>query len=126
MIFGGNTLYATGAVIGSAEMAVLHGLARELNVAAASASASSAAVGAGADALVAALDVLGLAGLDAQPRSEAPAEARELLEERTRAREARDFARADEIRDRLSALGWAIRDTAQGPELERLDDAPPT
>ncbi|MFI7580123.1 TRIC cation channel family protein [Kocuria kalidii] len=26
MIFGGNTLYATGAVIGSAEMAVLHGL----------------------------------------------------------------------------------------------------
>ncbi|MFI7483144.1 trimeric intracellular cation channel family protein [Kocuria sp. M1R5S2] len=28
MIFGGNTLYATGAVIGSAEMAVLHGLDR--------------------------------------------------------------------------------------------------
>jgi uncharacterized membrane protein YeiH len=28
MIFGGNTLYATGAVIGSAEMAVLHGIGR--------------------------------------------------------------------------------------------------
>ena len=69
--------------------------------------------------------MLGLAGSTRRRASEAPAEARELLEERRARREARDFARADEIRDRLSALGWAIRDTAQGPELERLDDAPP-
>ncbi len=38
-----------------------------------------------------------------------------LLEERTRARAARDFATADAIRDRLAAAGFAIEDTKDGP-----------
>ncbi len=38
-----------------------------------------------------------------------------LLEERTRARAARDFATADAIRDRLAGAGFAIEDTKDGP-----------
>jgi cysteinyl-tRNA synthetase len=52
---------------------------------------------------------------------EAPAEAHALLEEREAARAARDFARADEIRDELAALGYEVRDTPDGPRLRRLN-----
>jgi cysteinyl-tRNA synthetase len=38
-----------------------------------------------------------------------------LLEQRQRAREAKDFAAADAIRDHLAAVGIEIEDTAQGP-----------
>ena len=38
-----------------------------------------------------------------------------LLEQRQRAREAKDFAAADAIRDHLAAAGIEIEDTAQGP-----------
>jgi cysteinyl-tRNA synthetase len=41
----------------------------------------------------------------------------ELMMERERARAAKDFARADEIRDELAALGWVVRDSADGPRL---------
>jgi len=40
-----------------------------------------------------------------------------LLTERQAARERRDFATADAIRDRLRAAGWLVRDTPDGPEL---------
>jgi hypothetical protein len=38
-----------------------------------------------------------------------------LLDERARARAARDFAAADAIRDRLAALGVVVEDTPAGP-----------
>ena len=44
-------------------------------------------------------------------------EAEALLAEREEARTAKDFARADEIRDRLAALGWEVRDLADGAKL---------
>jgi len=105
-----------------AALAVLHGLARDLNVVAARAAADPAAVGRAADELVACLDVLGLAGLDdGLGRAEsAPPDVRSLVTAREDARGARDFERADELRDSLLALGWTVRDTAQGPEPERL------
>jgi cysteinyl-tRNA synthetase len=40
-----------------------------------------------------------------------------LLAEREKARQERDFAAADRLRDELLALGWTIRDTAEGPQL---------
>ncbi|HEV8653718.1 MAG TPA: glycosyltransferase [Actinomycetes bacterium] len=49
-------------------------------------------------------------------------EVRALVAERERAREARDWARADALRDRLRAAGWLVRDTPAGPDLS---EAPP-
>jgi cysteinyl-tRNA synthetase len=64
-------------------------------------------------------EMLGLVGLDSLAEAEvgADAEAESLLLEREEARAARDFGRADEIRDRLAELGWVVRDSADGPSL---------
>jgi cysteinyl-tRNA synthetase len=61
--------------------------------------------------------VLGIARLD---QSAVPAELQSLLEQRQAARKARDFQRADAIRDQLKTQGWAIEDTAKGARLKRL------
>ena len=46
--------------------------------------------------------------------------------EREEARAAKDFARADEIRDRLAEMGWEVRDSAEGPRprAQGLDGKP--
>jgi cysteinyl-tRNA synthetase len=62
-----------------------------------------------------ALGVFGLASL--AESEEAPAEIRELAEERQRARAAGDFARADELRGSVEAAGWVVRDAAGGFQL---------
>lgn len=41
-----------------------------------------------------------------------------LVRERDEARAAKDFARSDELRDRIDALGFRVRDTAQGGVAE--------
>jgi cysteinyl-tRNA synthetase len=48
-----------------------------------------------------------------------PAEATALLEQRNEARAAKDWARADAIRDELAALGFEVRDGADGAKLVR-------
>jgi cysteinyl-tRNA synthetase len=71
------------------------------------------------DTVAEVLDVLGLAGL---ARSEAaPPEVVELAEARSAARERRDFAESDRLRDEIAALGWDVRDAAGGYELVRRD-----
>jgi cysteinyl-tRNA synthetase len=50
---------------------------------------------------------------------DAPAELQRLAAEREEARAARDFERADGIRDELAAAGWEIRDTPEGARLVR-------
>jgi cysteinyl-tRNA synthetase len=62
------------------------------------------------------LGVLGLESLLA-PAAQAPEEVAELARARERARAERDFAAADELRARIAALGWEVRDGAQGFEL---------
>ena len=52
---------------------------------------------------------------------DAPAEAVALAEARTAARKAKDWAKADALRDELAALGWAVEDTAAGPKLVKKD-----
>ncbi len=71
--------------------------------------------GAGA-ALVEMLELLGLETL-ARPEQAPDADAQRLLAEREEAREQRDFERADRIRDELAALGWEVRDSAEGARL---------
>ena len=43
-----------------------------------------------------------------------------LLEERTAAKKAKDFKRADEIRDELKKRGYTVKDTPSGAILERI------
>ena len=62
------------------------------------------------------LDVLGLAALAAGAPS-APAEIAALARERDAARAARDFARADALRDEIASRGYEVRDTPEGPQV---------
>ena len=52
-------------------------------------------------------------------RRRPPAEAERLLAEREEARAAKDFDRADAIRDQLAGMGWEVRDEAGGARLVR-------
>jgi len=76
-----------------------------------------------AGARAAAAEMLGLLGLESLAaggeEGGGDADAERLLAERERARTERDFDRADEIRDRLAAAGWEVRDTAAGAKLVR-------
>jgi cysteinyl-tRNA synthetase len=49
----------------------------------------------------------------------APVAVTDLVEQRQAARKARDFARSDELRDEIAALGWEVADSPQGPTLKR-------
>jgi cysteinyl-tRNA synthetase len=59
-------------------------------------------------------------GVGAPRELEVPAEIAALVEARLAARKARDFKRADAIRDELKAKGWAIEDTPKGARAKRL------
>jgi cysteinyl-tRNA synthetase len=69
--------------------------------------------------------MLGLVGLSTltQPDEgvEADEEARKLMDEREEARAAKDFEKADALRDQLAGMGWEVRDSAQGPSLVPKD-----
>lgn len=43
-----------------------------------------------------------------------------LIEQRTQAKKAKDFARADQIRDELASMGIVIKDTRQGVQWSRV------
>jgi len=49
----------------------------------------------------------------------------DLVSERQAARERREFARADALRDQVRAAGWLIRDTAVGAEVVQAPDWEP-
>jgi len=73
-----------------------------------------------AQAAATAREIAGALGLRLnETTDEAPAEIVALAQERTDARAAKDFARADEIRDQLAADGWVIEDSADGPVVRR-------
>src|SRR6266404_2113150 len=59
-------------------------------------------------------------GVGVPPEVEVPAEINALLEARQAARRAKDFKRADAIRDELKAKGWVIEDTPKGPKVKRI------
>jgi cysteinyl-tRNA synthetase len=75
----------------------------------------------GDEAAMALAEMLGLVGLSSLTQPDQGAEADEnaekLMREREEARAAKDFERADRIRDQLAELGWEVRDSAEGPSL---------
>jgi len=66
-------------------------------------------------------DVLGCFGAEpkADVTADAPPELLELLEQRKAAKQQKDWALADALRDRIAAAGWKIVDAAGGARLEK-------
>jgi cysteinyl-tRNA synthetase len=62
------------------------------------------------------LELVGLGSI-AEGEDEGHPEAERLMAERQEARVAKDFARADAIRDELAEMGFEVRDSAEGPRL---------
>ncbi len=63
-------------------------------------------------------NVLGI--LQHSKSEEFPKEAVALLNERAEARKAKNWARADQIREELKAMGFAVEDSKEGAKLKRL------
>jgi len=60
-------------------------------------------------------DVLGL--LQSKEDNSVDPEIKKLIDERQEARKAKNFARADEIRDMLKEKGITLKDTPQGVQI---------
>jgi len=50
-----------------------------------------------------------------------PGEVLELVEQRKAARKDKNFALADELRDKIAALGYEVKETRQGTEINKLN-----
>ena len=97
-------------------LAAVFDLVKDINTL--SAASSKAALEAGAAAFDEITGVLGL--MYNRKKDEVPAEVTELVEKRAAAKKAKDWAAADAIRAQLTEMGWAVKDTAQGPQLSKL------
>jgi cysteinyl-tRNA synthetase len=54
------------------------------------------------------------------PAEESPSdEVLALLEQRKQARASKDFAASDRLRDEIAALGWKVKDSKEGQQLEK-------
>jgi cysteinyl-tRNA synthetase len=62
---------------------------------------------------------LGMTEIEADEALEIPAEIQILLQDRTTARELKDWAKSDEIRDKIASLGYIVKDTAGGQEITK-------
>ena len=97
-------------------LAALFDLVKEINTL--SASASKEALEAAAAVFDELAGVLGL--LYNRKKDEVPPAILELVEKRAAAKKAKDWAAADALRAEIAAQGWAVKDTAQGPQLSRI------
>ena len=67
-------------------------------------------------------EVLGLkldGAMKAPQAEQIPQEVADLLQQRAEAKKNRDWAAADSVRARIEALGFIVKDTPQGPKLEK-------
>jgi cysteinyl-tRNA synthetase len=55
--------------------------------------------------------------LEARADTAVPTEVAHLAEQRQNARREKNWKRSDELREQISALGWEVRDTKNGPKL---------
>lgn len=66
-------------------------------------------------------EMLAVLGLDPQKTViELPIDVKELVTKRESARQAKDWAAADELREELEKLGYQVKDTAAGQQLKKL------
>ena len=58
----------------------------------------------------------------AKKEVELPEEIKALIEQRKEARQNKDWALSDKIRDELKEKGYIVKDTKEGMTIERLDE----
>ena len=67
-------------------------------------------------------EVLGLGlGTETETETETPREVQELVSKREEARKEKNFAKADQVRQRLENLGYTVKDTKSGPQVVPKD-----
>jgi cysteinyl-tRNA synthetase len=67
------------------------------------------------------MEITGVLGIDLSEQEEGiPSEITELVEQRAAAKKTKDFAEADRIRDLITSKGYSVKDTPQGPQVEKL------
>ena len=54
-----------------------------------------------------------------EKKDDVPQEVIDLAHERIEARNNRDWGRADEIRDQITAMGYVIEDSPEGPKVKK-------
>ncbi len=62
-------------------------------------------------------ELLNVLGLEPTRKSDVPQAVLDLVAERTAAKKARDFARADALRQQILDMGYQVADTPQGPKV---------
>ncbi len=62
--------------------------------------------------------ILGL-GLEVKESVEIPAEVQKLLDERQSARDSKDFAKSDQLRDQIAEYGFEVKDTSDGQVVSK-------
>ena len=70
------------------------------------------------DALEALDKILGVLGIEPKDDS-VPSEIIEMVDMRRQARASKDFAKADELRDKIAALGYEMKDTPEGVKINK-------
>ncbi|MDE5946067.1 MAG: cysteine--tRNA ligase [Oscillospiraceae bacterium] len=100
-------------------MTAIFELVRDLNTMSANPDTSKQQLQSGADLFDELTGVLGIM-YNRSKEDEIPQEILDLAEQRKNARKNKDFALADEIRDKISALGYSIKETRQGTEIKKI------
>ncbi len=102
-------------------LSAVFGLVRELNIMASNPETSKEQLQAGLHLFEALNSVLGLLYERAETESEKiPEEILKLVEQRAEARKQKNFAEADRIREEIRNLGYAVKETRQGVEIQKL------
>lgn len=95
-------------------------LARDLNRMSADAATTKGQLEAGAKLFDTLTSVLGI--LYQRKQEDAiPAEVQALVAARAAARKAKDFAEADRLRDAIAAMGYRVKETRQGTQIEKIE-----
>lgn len=102
-------------------IAAIFDLVRAANTATASEQASKSWLLNARETIIELCHVLGLKP-DEQEEIIIPAQVKELVDQRTKAKQERNFEKADRLRDEIIELGFRLEDTVQGVHIHLLED----